>query len=489
MVARKGGYLKILTNEQIYNVHTSTLDVLEHVGVRIDSEEALRLLEEIGATVDFKTKIVWIGPDLVNEALRKTPPNFVLHARNPKLNLRMESDRVYFLDGGGPGTVLDLDGTRRPATLADLADFTRLYDALEYVDMTAGCIFPTDIPEPTHHARAYLTMLENTSKVTTYGNYARGRVVAQDLIRMASAVAGGLEELRKKPMIIGWENPISPLSHGKSQTEMVLEFARLGLPIHIGPAIQAGATGPVSLSGVLVQQNAEVLSGIVMAQAAAEPGKRPPIVYGAVPALTDMRHGTMVYGAAEAALMNVASVQMARYYELVCRGNGGATESKIPDAQAGYESAITLLMAALGGGNLIMNATGGALEPGVGAMSLEKAVIDNDIAGMVSRILEGIFVSDETLAVDIISKVGPGGHYLAEEHTRLLFPSEHFVPEISDMKDAGSWVKEGSKDIREAARKKAKQILKEHEPEPLDKTIKEELIRIIKDVERREFSN
>jgi trimethylamine--corrinoid protein Co-methyltransferase len=488
MIARKGGYLRILSNEQIYDVHVSTLDVLEHVGVRIESEEALKLLKEIGAAVDFKTKIVMIGPDLVNEALRKTPSNFVLHARNPKFNLRFENDRVYFLDGGLPSNVIDLEGTRRPATLADVADFTRLYDALQYVDMPSAGIFPTDIPEPIHHAHVYLTKLENTSKVTFYIYYARGRVVAQDLIRMATAVAGGVEELRKKPMIMGWENPISPLSHGKAQTEMVLEFAKLGLPIHIGPAIQAGATGPVSLSGVLVQQNAEVLSGIVMAQAAAEPGRRPPIVYGAVPALTDMRYGTMVYGAAEAALMNVASVQVARYYGLLCRGNGGATESKTVDAQAGYESAITLLMAALGGANLIMNATGGALEPGVGAMSFEKAVIDNDVAGMVSRILEGIDVSDETLAFDIISKVGPGGHYLAQEHTRQLFPREHFVPEVSDRKDRGSWVKAGSKDIREIARDRAKQVLKEHRVEPLDRTVKEELVKIVKDIEKRELN-
>jgi trimethylamine--corrinoid protein Co-methyltransferase len=488
MMARTGGKLKILSNGQIYDVHASTLDVLEHVGVRFDSEEALRVLREMGAAIDFKTKIVRIGPDLVSEALKKTPPSFVLHARNPKSNLRMEDERVYFVDGGTPTSVIDLEGARRPATLLDLADLTRLYDDLDYVDMSAGSVYPTDIPEPVHHAHAYLTLLENTSKATFYAYYARGRLVAQDLIRMASTVAGGLEELRKKPVIMGWENPISPLSHGRTQTEMVLEFAKRGLPIHIGSAIQAGATGPISLSGVLVQQNAEVLSGIVMAQAAAEPGRRPPIVYGAVPALTDMRYGTMVYGAAEAALMNVASAQMARYYGLVCRGNGGATESKTIDAQAGYESAITLLMAALGGANLIMNATGGALEPGVGAMSYEKAVIDNDVAGMVSRILKGINVSDETLAVEVISKVGPGGHYLAQEHTRKLFPSEHFVPKISDRKGPESSLQSGVKDIRQVARDKAKQILREHKAEPLDRTVREDLVKIVNDVEKRELN-
>lgn len=289
-------------------------------------------------------------------------------------------------------------------------------------------------------------------------------------------------------MLMGWENPVSPLSHGKAQTEMVLEFAKLGLPIHIGPAIQAGATGPVSLAGVLVQQNAEVLSGIVIAQSAAEPGRRPPVVYGAVPALADMRYCSMVYGAAEPALMNVASVQLARYYGLVCRGNGGATEAKTTDAQAGYESGITLLMAALGGANLLTNASGGSLEPGLGAISYEKVIIDNDISGMVSRILNGITVSDNTLALDVISRVGPGGHFLGQEHTREFFKKEHFVPEISDRRAPESWVKAGSKDIREVARERAKQILKEHVPPPLDKTVKEELLTIVKEVEKRELA-
>jgi len=488
MIARRGGSLRFLSNEQIYEIHVSTLDLLEHVGVQVESEEALKLLHEAGAAVDFKTKRARIGPDLVTEAVKKTPPSFILHARNPERSLRIEDDRVYFQPGGLPTVVISLDGKRRPATLRDVADLTRLYDYLEYVDVTAGGVFPTDIPESTHHVHAYLAKLENTDKVKYYGYFARGRIVAKDLVRMASVVAGGLEELRRKPVMMGWENPISPLSHGKGQTEMVLEFARLGLPIHIGPAIQAGATGPVSLAGVLVQQNAEVLSGIVIAQSAAEPGRRPPIVYGAVPALADMRYGTMVYGAAEPALMNVASVQLARYYGLICRGNGGATEAKTTDAQAGYESGITLLMAALGGANILTNASGGSLEPGLGAISYEKAVVDNDIAGMVSRILNEITVSDETLALDVISRVGPGGHFLGQEHTRRLFEKEHFIPKVGDRTTPESWVKAGSKDIRDVARELAKQVLREHVPPPLDKTIREELLTIVKEVEKREFT-
>jgi len=488
MITRRGGRLKLLSNEQIYDIHVATLDLLEHVGVQVESEEALKLLDGIGATVDFKTKRARLGPDLVGEAVAKTPKSFVLHARNKQHDLRVEDDRVYFMDGGLATAVISPDGVRRPATLKDVADLAKLYDYIEYLDITFSGVFPTDIPEATHHVHATLAKVENTDKVAFYGYYARGSVVARDLIKMAAVLAGGLEELRRKPMIMGWENPISPLSHGKGQTEMVLEFAKMGLPIHIGPAIQSGATGPVTLAGVLVQQNAEVLSGMVIAQAAAEPGRRPPLVYGAVPALADMRSGAMIYGAAEPALMNVASVQMARYYGLVSRGNGGTTESKTVDAQAGFESAITLLMASLAGANLIMNASGGAMEPGIGAMSYEKSIIDNDIAGMVLRILEGITVSDETLATDVIAAVGPGGHFLSQQHTREFFSKEHFIPKISDRSSPDSWNKAGAKDIRLVAREKVKQVLKEHHPQPLDKTIKEELAKIIQDVEKRELA-
>ncbi len=429
---RKGSYLEFLTKGQLSEIHHATLHVLEHTGISVELEEALKLLDELGAVVDYREKRVRIPPSLVEEALKKTPSSFVMYARDPEFNLPIENDRVHLLEGGLPLHTLDLDGNHRLSTLKDVADFTRLYDALENVDMLAAGVFPSDIPETVHHAHVYLTKLENTGKVCFYAYFARGGIVARDLIEMASIVAGSLDSLRKKPLIMGWENPISPLAHGRTQTEMVLEFARHGLPIHIGPAVQSGSTGPISLAGVLVQQNAEILSGVVIAQSVSEPGRNSPIVYGAVPALTDMRQGTTVYGSAESALMNVASYQLARYYGIPCRGNGGVTESKIPDMQAGYESAITLLMAALGGANLIMNATGGSLEPGVGAMSFEKAVIDDEIAGMVARILRGIEVSDETLAVEIMDNVGPLGHYFTQEHTRMLFEREHRVPKISD---------------------------------------------------------
>jgi len=257
------------------------------------------------------------------------------------------------------------------------------------------------------------------------------------------------------------------------------------LPVLIAAAPQSGSTAPATLAGLLVQQNAEILSSIVILQSVADPGKKVPAIYGTAPATFDQRHGTMVYGCPESAMINVASSQIAKYYGLPCRGTAGTTESKLPDMQAGYEAMMTLLMTAMSGCNIIVNATGGALCPGIDAMSLEKAVIDNEIAAHVSRILNGITVNDETLAVDVIREVGPEGHYLSHRHTLKHFTSEHPMPKISDRKPIDQWLKDHDQDIRSKAREEAKKILLTHHPEPLDRGIERQLDEIIETAAKR----
>lgn len=193
----------------------------------------------------------------------------------------------------------------------------------------------------------------------------------------------------------------------------------------------------------------------------------------------------MVYGCPESALINIASSQIARYYGLPCRGTAGTTESMLPDMQAGYEAMMTLLSTALSGCNIIVNATGGALAPGIDAMSLEKAIIDNEVAAYVSKMLEGITVNDETLAVDVIREVGPEGHYLSQQHTLRHFISEHPLAKISDRKPIDQWLKEEGKDVRDRAREKAREIVRTHHPVPLDRRIERELDEFIQRASKR----
>ena len=466
--------LEILSRDQIDRIHSATVTLLGEVGVVIHHDGALQTLSRMGIDVDFKSRIAKISEEFVKEAVQKTPSHFDYYGRDGKMSVG--DDEVSFADGGNPIKLLDLEGNYRRAELNDLSSFVRLYDYLDSVDFIMGPFTPVaDVPESLHHLYDYRVKIANTTKPFTHAHYTLGAMEAIDLIEMASKVAGGKDELRKRPLIMGWENPLSPLGHIKEQVDAMLVFAKSGLPVLIASAPQSGSTAPATLAGLLVQQNAENLSGFVIAQSITEPGRRVPLIYGTAPATFDQKYGTMVYGCPESAMINVASSQIAKYYGIPCRGTAGTTESKLPDMQAGYEAMMTLLSTAMSGCNIIVNATGGALCPGIDAMSLEKAVVDNEVAANVSRILKGIDVNDETLAVEVIREVGPEGHYLAHKHTLKHFVLEHPMPKIGDRKPTDQWLKDGEIEIRSRARERVRDILRDHQPKPLDKGVERDL--------------
>ena len=483
----RGGQLKVLSREELREIHYATLDVLQHTGVVVHSEEALRVLDEAGADVDYKEERARIPPHLVEEAIRKTPHGFRLSGRNPKKYCKLEGDRVYFAFSGAPPHVLDLDGKRRPGTIKDYENFVRLTDALEHIDVAGAglglLMEEIKLPEAVQVAWRVFRRLKNSDKPGSI-IISRRKTIAVDSIKIGCAVAGDLKRLRRSPM--GWchVNPVSPLVLSKELIEAALVYARHGLPIHFGSEVLGSATGPATLAGILVQQNAENLSGVVVAQMAADPKHRPPIIYGCVSGILDQRTAMPALGSPEAALLNVTSAQMAKYYGMPCRGCGGYTESKIPDAQAGYESMMTLMAVAMAGANYI-SASGG-VEPAVLAISYEKYVLDNDMIGMVKRLMEGVTVTDETMAVEVIDEVGPGKHFLAHRHTRKWIRREHYFPTVFDRRKYEDWMKDGAKTAREAARERAKRILREHEPEPMDKDLEKELLEIIREIEMRE---
>jgi trimethylamine--corrinoid protein Co-methyltransferase len=476
----KGGQLRILTSDDLYEIHLATLEILERVGVKVSEQKALRMLGEAGAHVDVKEEIARIPEYLVEEAVKKAPSGFTLFGRGHGYKLRFEDRRVYFSMQGMSVHVLDLEtGKRRASTLKDLENFFRLADALENIHHQSVVVRPRDIPDNVAHVYESFTGFRNSTKTMEGNTY--GRAIAMDTIRMASVVAGGEEELRKRPLLLGFHNPVSPLQHSEKLTEGLMLYAKYKQPVIVAPEAQAGATAPVTLAGLLAQQNAEVLSGIVIAELV---NPSAPVLYGTVSTIMDMKTGNLAYGAIEAGLINVATAQLAHYYGLPSRGTGGGTESKIPDIQAGFEKAMTLMMAALAGINFIYNAAG-SLDSTLTA-SFEQAVIDNEICGMVSRALRGVEISDETLAIDVIEDVGPGGQYLDQRHTLEYLRKEHYLPTIINRERMERWERAGSKDLREVAREEAKRILKEHRPEPLDRGVEENLKKIVKEVEKRE---
>jgi len=272
---------------------------------------------------------------------------------------------------------------------------------------------------------------------------------------------------------------ISPLEYMVEQTEGLIEYAKMGLPVDIASEPQLGATSPVTLAGTLAQQTAEILGMNVIAQLV-HPGT--PVLMGTVAAVMNLHNGTIALGGAEAAMINAAHAQMAQFYRIPSRGTGSNTESKIFDMQAGYEKAITLLLPALAGTNQIFYP--GTMDHAL-TVSLESLVIDHEICDMIAHILNGIAVTDETLAVDLVDKVGPGGHFLSQKHTMKYLKQEHFLPKLSDRDSYEVWTEKGKRSIYERAKERVKKILAEHQPLPLDAAVEKELVAIVQDVEKR----
>jgi trimethylamine--corrinoid protein Co-methyltransferase len=392
-----------------------------------------------------------------------------------------EGRRVYYEPMIGRLNIVDLEtGIRRRTTLSDVEKLVRLADALKhYTLLHSGAIMPhiEGIPDEVAHVHGYVASVRNSSKVIK--GVVRGKQKARDCIRMAAVIAGGEDALKRKPNIFTTCNVISPLEYMVEQTEGLIEYAKMGLPVDIASEPQCGGTSPVTLSGTLAQQMAEILGMIVIAQLV-NPGT--PVLMGTVAAAMDLRNGMIALGGVEAALLNVAHAQMAQFYRIPSRGTGSNTESKILDMQAGYEKAITLLLPALAGINMIFYP--GTMDHAT-TVSLESLLIDHEICDMIDRLLHGISVTDETLALEIIDKVGPGGHFLRQRHTMKHLEEEHFVPKLSDRDSYEAWAEKGKKSIQERARDEVKKILSEHQPLPLDSAVEKELLAIVKEVEER----
>jgi trimethylamine--corrinoid protein Co-methyltransferase len=497
-----GGQLKFLNKDQMREIDYATKEVLWHTGVVMPSKDALKVMDDAGAVVDFKKEHVWIPPYLVDEAVRKSPKGFRISGRDPKKYIDMKGDNVYFGPYIGPTFILDLEGTHRPFTVKDSQDVLRLTDALPHLDVAGGGgtynstpVEDLNLSMRTRRARSIIRSLEFSEKpVDMNVNYVTDherekwalenpKQWALDQIQLGITLRGSLEELRKMPFGGGVNEPVSPLLHTPNQIEWELTYARHGLPIWIGTEPMMSATAPATVAGTVVLWNAEALSCLVLGQMAASPEQRPPVVFLAIGGAFDQKsaQGPML-GSPESALIIAASAQMSKYYGFPCRCIGD-TESKLPDAQAGYETATFLLTAAMSGVNYCHFAGLIAHENG---FSFEKAVLDDDMIQYVKRLMQGVNVSQETLAVDVIHKVGPGGTFLTQRHTADWFQKEMTFPKCFDRRNLPEWQRAGSKSARQVANERAREILKDHWPEPLDPDIRKRLVEYVKKIEKEE---
>ncbi|MFX0093485.1 MAG: trimethylamine methyltransferase family protein [Candidatus Hodarchaeota archaeon] len=478
--------LDILNKEQIEEIHQSTVRVLEKTGVRVLSEQALDFLESGGCIVNKDSKRAWIPSGILEEMVRKSPSSFAWYSAHPdsKKHIRLEPGRVNYTISHSPTHVIDLEGKRRQATFQDIADITLLGDTLEMMHVggsgLSGVKEEIDQKLSRIPAAAYRFIYEikNTDKPIFVPPSGESPDDAFDFFNI---IREDVEELRRRPCTWAWVNTVSPLTHDEVSTDYAIGFAMFGLPVLFCPEVMSGATGPATLGGSLVQHNAEVLSGIVICQLAAEQmgmNHRPPIVYGTASTIMDPKRAQIALGAPEAGLMNVLTAQMARYYKLPTRGTAGCKDSKILDAQAGQEAAMNGLLASLAGINLVVNAIGG-VGPGIQANSYAAMVFDNENLKAISRILRGVEVSDETLALSVIDETGPGGEYLGHAHTLKHFKTEFFFPKLFDRQDFEIFEKSEQKDTQARAYEMAKKILAEHQPVELDKDIEKQLDEIM----------
>jgi trimethylamine--corrinoid protein Co-methyltransferase len=487
-----GNQLKFLTNEQLQMIDHAAKDILWRTGVIMPLKEALDILHNAGCVVDEKQQRVWIPPYLVDEAVRKTPKSFRYAGRDPKKTLIADTDRVYFVNGIGP-YLAEADGTLRKPTLKDSQDRMRVLNACENIDITGTDIRAQEstpiedmkLPLAVRKVRSIARSLKWSEKPVDMSiEYVMDREreeenatqMALDSVNLQIAIRGSLKELRKLPLTFAMNEPVSPLMHAERQLERELVHAKRGLPIFIGSEPMANATTPATIAGTLACWTAETLSALVLGAMAAEPGHMPPAVWITIAGPFDQRALTgPQLGSPEAALMQAACAQIAHYYGYPIRGICESA-SKVPDAQAGYETAVSLLVMAMGGINFNTRI----------AVSLEKIVLDDELAAYVKRVMTGIEVSDETLAVDVIDEVGPGGTFLAHPHTRKWFRKEQYFPSLFDRRKYEDWVRHGRKDAVQRAGERVQEILKDYWPEPLDADIRKRIEDYVKKVEKRE---
>ena len=466
-----GGQYQPLSQSSIERIHKASLEIFQEVGFEVHCEEALEVFAQNGAKVDFDKKLVKLEPQLVEKTLSTAPSQVILYGREEKHDLTLEDKRVHLGTGGTAINAIDLEsGEKRYSNLDDVKQMAKLVDALDNIHFFMLPVFPHELPQEQIDPNRFYAGLSNTTKHVTGGVWHPDG--ARNAIKLASIIAGGSEELRKRPIISMICCVISPLKLDRHYTELMMIVAKSGIPVIVPSEALCGATSPITLAGDVLQVNVETLAGVIMTQLV-NPGT--PVLYGTVSSIADPRRMSYTSGAVEMGLINAAVAQMAQFYSIPFYATAGMSDSKLPDVQAGYEKATTSLLVALAGANYIHDSAG-LLEFAMTAC-YEQFVIDNEINGMVMRALRGVEFNEDTLALDVIKDVGPTGTFFDQRHTVKHLRTEFFLPKVSDRLPREEWAEKGAKDGREKAREIAKDILTNHKPVPIppeiDKQIRE----------------
>jgi trimethylamine--corrinoid protein Co-methyltransferase len=465
--------LEVLTKEEIETVHEHTLELLETSGVKVESPEARSFLKEHGCLIeDENSHFVKFPAYLVEKHLKTVPNSFSLWGHDGTFRLDIDTKTVSFATVGTPVKIYDPESKNgiRKTVLSDTIKQIRIVDTLKNIHCSHVDVWPNDVPYTELHWHAIHAWAQNSSK--PYGLGCLGRTPSQDMMNLLSIIVGGEEELKRRPRLIGFYNPTSPLIHTQILLNGLFIFAKYNQPLIVAPAASAGSTAPVTLAGLLVQANMETLSTIILTQLI-NPGA--PVFYSSMSAPMDPSTGNVAWGSIETGLITTATAQMARFYNIPSRGPGLVTESKCFDIQNGQERFMTLFCSASAGINYITCA--GTYESSL-SEALELLVIDDEFCSIVKRGLQGIRFDEESLAIEQIKRVATTGKsYLSLKHTAKNTRKEIFVPLLADRNRRTIWQRAGATDIIERAKEKVEKILNTQKgpgiPEDVEKELKE----------------
>ncbi len=470
------------SRDELDSIHYTTMQILQDTGIKVMSEKALEVFHGGGASVERfgKYGIVKLPSYLVEDCIHWAPRSIVYDARNPNDDYVAEPNRVGFTTFGGCINVID-PATRqlRRATKKDCGDIARLCDYLDEICVATRAVNSTDVPGATQSVHNLEAILSNTGKHIFLG--ADSARALQVMAELAAACVGGKEAFEQRPIFSASVCPLSPLTLPPDTCEVIMESANIGVGIMVIPMALSGGTTTATLAGTLAVHNAEVLSSIVLAQLVK---KGLACTYGSTSTILDLRFGITAVGAPEYGMINASIAKLAQYYRLPSYVGGGASDSKVPDPQAGYEFTLSATLSALAGANIVFGS--GVLEQGL-TIDYAKLIMDAEMIRNIQTATRGVTISDETLAFDVIHEVGSGGAYISHDHTFKSMRSQS-RSEFFDRRSRGNWMKKNTRGeaMTDRAYEAAVKIIEDHQPHPLPDGAAETMREIVMEFEKEQ---
>ena len=460
-----GHWREFLSPDDIDSIHSTSMKVMEDVGVSFPHEGVLKLFADHGFRTEGEK--VFLKEQQVMDALASVPKQFTIHALDPDKSVTVGDGSPVFAPGYGAPFLVDYEVGKREPTLEDYLSLVRLADSLPNLDMSGHLLVePSDVASEAAHLEMLRAHMLHSDK--PFIGSAEGEAGARHTMEMAEILYD--EKIGERPVTITLINSLSPLGYSDEMLRALLVYAEHRQPVVIAALAMAGSTGPITLAGLLAMQNAELLAGVVLTQLV-NPGT--PAVYGSTSTNIDMKTGALAIGSPELSLMISAHAQLARHYNLPSRSGGALADASFPDAQAGLESMASLLTTVNSGVDFVLHA-GGILSSYL-AFSAEKLVLDDEMCGMLRRYEEGITVDPDTLAYDVIESVGSDGNYLMEMHTVKRCRTEFWTPAVIDRAGLEAWMDTGRKRAVDRAHERVQKLVAEHEDPARDESTARQL--------------